>query len=154
MRRFVLLACLSLCVAVSAFAKVSITKSDHAWVLTNGEIRMELVQTAGAVQLKSLRRESGAEWAVAGAPLLAFSEKSGRDYRYVDDVISDAPKDGKALTLRFQSASGGMASLTLTLHPTGAVVEFVAHLENRGNHPLLLNPFVRTLSVTLKNPAG
>ena len=154
MRSLLLFACLVWNVATVASAQVSITKSAGGWELTNGHIRLELDRTAGSVHLKSLRREGGAEWAVAGTPLLASPDKAGTPYHYGDDAISDQAKGGKQLTLRFQSDAGGLLSLELKLHPTGTVIQTAIHLENHGQQDLLLNPRIDPLFLTLKNPAG
>src|SRR5215471_10547290 len=92
------------CFTVVSFAsaQVSITKSSAGWVLTNGGIHVEIVCSKGDVQLKSLRRETGAEWAVTGSPIVAFPEKGGQ-YQFSEDSVSSLPNDGKQLTLRFKS---------------------------------------------------
>src|SRR5271154_558253 len=154
MRKFLLTACLICSLAIFATAQVSITKSPAGWELTNGHIRMELARSARTGNLKSLRREGGAEWAVAGSPLLAVPDKAGNSYHYSEDVISDLTKGGKQLTLRFQSDAGGLLSLEFKLYPTGAVIQTAMQLENRGQHDLLLNPHIDPLFLTLKNPAG
>ena len=59
-------------------AQVSITKSADGWEMTNGNIQVELVRSSNTVQMKSLKRQGGAEWAVAGSPLVAFPEKSSQ----------------------------------------------------------------------------
>ena len=145
---------LSLSVAHLCAAQVSITKSAAGWQLTNGAIHVELVRASHSVQLKSLRREGGAEWAVAGSPLVAFPEKASIQYRFSDDEISNLPKEGKQLTLRFKSDSGGVLSLMLRLYPTGAVIELATRLENLGQHDLLLNTHIDPLCFTVKNPSG
>jgi hypothetical protein len=154
MRKFLLSACLICSVAAFAPAQVSITKSPAGWELTNGHIRMELARAEGSVQLKSLRREGGAEWGVAGAPLVASPDKAGSAYRYSDDVISDLAKGGKQLTLHFKSDAGGLLSLEFKLYPTGAVIQTAMQIENRGQHDLLLDPHIDPLFLTLKNPAA
>ena len=68
--------------------------------------------------------------------------------------ISDLPRDGKQLTLRFKSASGGLLSLMLRLYPTGAVIELATRFENLGQHDLLLDSHIDPLCFTLKNPPG
>ena len=103
MRKHLLVACLICSVARFANAQVSITKSPAGWGLTNGYIQIELARSSGAVNLKSLRREGGAEWAVAGTPLVVSPDKSGKPYLYSEDAISDLDKGGKQLTLRFES---------------------------------------------------
>jgi hypothetical protein len=122
--------------------------------MTNGHIRIELARSSRAVQLKSLRREGGAEWAVGGTPLAAFPDKSDRQYRFADEAISDIAKGGKQLMLRFQSDSGGFVSLMLKLYPTSAVIELTAQIENRGQRVLLLDSHIDPLFLTLKNPTG
>ncbi len=154
MRGFLFTACLACCVATLATGEVSITKSPTGWELTNGHIRVELARWSGAVQLRSLRREGGTEWAVAGIPLVAFPDKVSNEYRYSGDAILDLDKGGKQLTLRFQSDAGALLSLELKLYPTGAVIQTAIKLENRGQHNLLLNPHIDPLFLTLKNPAG
>ena len=140
----------SLLVAHLAAAQVSITISAAGWEMTNGNIQVELVRSSTAVQLKSLKRVGGAEWVVAGSPLLAFPERSNNQYRFLDDEISNLPKDGKQLKLRFKSDSGGLFSLMLRLYPTGAVIELGAALENLGQHNLLLDSHIDPLFLTLK----
>ena len=112
MRAFLLTACLIGCVApfatTLATAQVSVTESPSGWQLTNGHIRLELVRASGSVRLQSLRREGGAEWAVAGTPLITSPDKSGKPYLFADDAISDLDKGGKQLTLRFKSDVGGV----------------------------------------------
>jgi Melibiase/Glycosyl hydrolase family 36 C-terminal domain len=135
-------------------AQVSITKSSVGWKATNGKIDIELVRSSSTVQLKSLRREGGAEWAVAGSPLVSFPDKSRKDYQFLDDAVANVPKDGRQLTLRFKSGSGGIFSLMLTLYPSGAVIEMGAKLENLGQKPLLLDSHIDPLSITLKDPPG
>ncbi len=141
------------CFATFVSAQVSITKSTTGWELTNGYIRVELARSSGAVNLKSLRREGGAEWASAGTPLVAFPERAGK-YQFADDAISDLDKGGKQLTLHFQSDAGGALSLQLKLYPTGAVIQTAMTIENRGQHNLILDTHVDPLFLTLKNPAG
>jgi len=144
----------SLLVAHVAAAQVSITKSAAGWEMTNGTVQVELVRSSNTVQLKSLKREGGAEWAVAGLPLVAFPEKSSNQYRFSDDEISDLPKEGKQLKLRFNSDSGGVFSLMLTLYPTNTVIEMKAKVDNLGQKPLLLDSHIDPLSLTLKDPPG
>jgi len=133
-------------------AQVSMTKSSVGWKATNGNIVVELVRASASVQLRSLKREGGAEWAVAGSPLVSVPDKSSKDYQFLDDAISDNSKGGKQLTLRFKSGSGGIFFLVLTLYPTSAVIEMKAKLENLGQKPLLLDSHIDPLSLTLKNP--
>ena len=154
MRAHLLVAWLVGSLATVASAEVSITKSPAGWQLTNGYVRIELARTSNAVQLKSLRREGGAEWAVSGSPLVTFPDKSKSRYHYSEDAISDLPKGGKQLALRFQSEAGGLLSLELRLYPTGAVVQTVTRLENRSQHDLLLEAHIDPLFLTLRNPAG
>ena len=158
MRAFLLTVCLIGCVATFATtfatAQVSVTESPSGWQLTNGHIRIELARASGSVRLQSVRREGGAEWAVAGTPLVASPDKSGKPYLFADDVISDLDKGGKQLALRFKSDAGGMLSLLLKLYPTGAVIQTAMRLENRGQHGLLLNSHIDPLFLILKNPAG
>ena len=154
MRAFVLTAFLAFSVAIFAPAQVSIAKSPAGWELTNGHIRLELARSADAVQLKSLRREGGAEWAVAGTPLVAFPEKSGKPYLFAEDAISDLDKGGKQLTLRFHSDAGGLLSLKLKLFPSGAVIQMAMQVENQGQHELPLDAHMDPLFLSVKNPAG
>jgi len=153
MRPFLLTACLICCVATLATARVSINKSPTGWELDNGHIRVELTRSADTVLMKSLRRDGGAEWAVAGKPIVAVPDKSGKAYQYSEDAVSDLAKDGKQLTLRFRSDDGGLLSLELKLYPTGAVIQTAMQLENRGQHALLLDPRIDPLFLTLKVPA-
>jgi hypothetical protein len=154
MRAFLLLACLNFYAATFATAQVSITKSPSGWEMTNGHIRVELAHAARTVQLKSLRREGGAEWAAPDTPLVAFPDKSDHPYAYADDTVSDLAKGGKQLTLRFQSDSGGLLSLMLKLYPTTAVIELTTQIENRGQRDLLLDSHIDPLFLTVKNPTG
>src|SRR6266478_5101399 len=154
MRVFLVTAYLVCCVATFATGEVSITKSPTGWELTNGHIRVELARSAGAVQLRSLRRDGGTEWAVAGTPLVAFPDKVSNAYRYSEDAILDLDKGGKQLTLRFLSDAGALISLELKLYPTGAVIQTAVLIENRSQHNLLLNPHIDPLFLTLKNPAA
>lgn len=151
MRKFLIFACLSFYATCFASAQVSITQSQTGWELTNGHIRVELSRSAQGVRVKSLRREGGAEWAVANTPLVASPEKGRKEYRYSGDDVSDLAKDGKQLTLRFQSDDGGLLSLMLKLYPTGAVVEMTTQIENRGEQKLLLNSRIDPLFLTLRN---
>ena len=144
----------SLSIATLNAAQVSITKSADGWQMTNGNIHVELVRSSQTVQLKSLHRDGGAEWAVAGTTIMASPDRSSNQYRFSEDVISDLPRDGKQLTLRFKSDSGGFLSLMLKLYPTGAVIELVTRLENLGQHDLLLNSHIDPLCFTVKNPSG
>jgi Melibiase/Glycosyl hydrolase family 36 C-terminal domain len=154
MRSLLLLACLICSVAVVTAAQVSIAESPAGWELTNGHVRIELVRSSGAVNVKSLRREGGAEWVVADTPLVASPDKSGKPYQYSDDAISDLAKDGKQLTLRFRSDDGGLLSVQLKLYPAGAVIQTAMQLENHGQHDLLLDAHLDPLFLTLKSPAS
>ena len=132
-------------------AQVSITQSSGGWRATNGNIYVEIVRSSGTVQLRSLRREGGAEWAVSGSRLVTFPDKTSQDYQFLDDAVSDVPKDGRQLTLRFKSGTGGIFSLMLTLYPTNAVIEMKAKLDNQGQKPLLLDSHIDPLSLTLRD---
>jgi hypothetical protein len=153
MRRFLPLACLCLfsCLASS---EVSINKSLSGWTITNGHLRMELATSAQGVQLKSLQREGGPEWAVSGSQFLPVPDKDGAKYQFSDDEISATDKGGKQLTLRFKSSSGGLLSLRIKVQPEGAVFEVTSSLENQGQKTLLLNPQIDPLLLTLKAPAS
>jgi len=144
----------SLLIAHLSPAQVSITKSSAGWKMTNGSIKVELVRSSDTVQLKSLRREDGAEWVVAGSPLAGVPDRSSTQYRFSDDAISNVPKEGQQLTLRFKSDSGGLFSLMLRLYPTGAVIELGAKLENLGQHSLHLDSHIDPLFLTLAGPPG
>jgi hypothetical protein len=133
-------------------AQVSITRSSADWKATNGNIDIELVRSSRTVLLRSLKREGGAEWAVAGSPIVVFPDNPSQDYQFVGDEVSEVAKDGRQLTLRFKSGSGGIFSLMLTLYPTSAVIEMSAKLENHGQKPLLLDSHIDPLSLTLKDP--
>ncbi len=154
MRAFRYVAFLIFCLAPFAISQVRITKSSAGWDLTNGHVSLSLSHSGDAVQLKSLRLDGGAEWAVAGTPLVAAPDKGGASYRYVDDKVSDLTKDGKQLTLNFQSDRGGLLSLELKLYPTGAVLQTFVKVENKSTHDLALNAYIDPLFLTLKNPAG
>jgi melibiase-like protein/glycosyl hydrolase family 36 len=154
MRPLLLAACLLCYLAAFATAQVSITESTRGWELTNGRIHVELSRASGNVHLKSLRREGGAEWAVADAPLVASPDKAGKPYVFADGVVTDLEKGGKQLTLHFQSAAGGLLSLKWTLYPDGAVIQTAMQLENRGQRDLLLDAHISPLLLTLRNPAG
>ena len=154
MKSFLLLAWLTVSTAgACAATQPTITKTPTGWNLTNGHIRLELMRSSGGVELKSLRREGGAEWGVAGGPVVAFPDKSGDEYHYSGDAISDLPTHGKQLTLRFQSSSGCRLSLMLRLYPTGAVIQTSIRLENQGQHDLTLDSHIDPLFLILKNPA-
>src|ERR1700730_15450343 len=140
MRAFLLTACLACCVAIFATAEVSITKSPTGWELANGHIRIELARSSGAENLKSLRRDGGTEWAVAGTPLLAFPDKGSNAYRYSGDALFDLDKGGKQLTLRFLSDRAASLSVEPKRCPTGAVIQTAMKLENRAQRNLLLSP--------------
>ena len=154
MKQFLFFACLSFCIAGPAFGEVSIVQTQVGWQLTNGYIHIELSRSSGGVRMKSLREESGTEWAVAGTPLVAFPERDHKEYRYAADEVSDLAKGGKQLTLRFQSESGGMLSLMLRLYPTGAVVELAIQIENRGQRNLLLDPHIDPLFLAVRAPSA
>ena len=149
LQSLVVFACFS--VVSFANAQVSITKSSAGWVLTNGSVHVEIVRSPRDVQLKSLRRETGAEWAAAGSPIVAFPEKSGQ-YQFLEDSVSTLSKDGKQLALRFKANSGGVLSLMLKLYPIGAVIELNTKVENLGQKNLLLDSHIDPLFLTLKNP--
>jgi hypothetical protein len=152
MRTCLLTTCLIGCVAIFATSQVSITTSSAGWELTNGQVRVELARVSGVVQLKSLRREGGAEWAMPGTPLVKSPDKAGDAYRYTEGVISDLVKGGKQLALHFESDDGGALALELKLYPTGAAIQTAIQIENRGQHVLLLDPRIDPLFLTLKNP--
>jgi len=155
MKSLLLLASLTFyTVGASAAIQPTITKTPTGWDLTNGHIRLELTLSSGNVELKSLRREGGAEWAVAGSPIVAVPGKAGNEYNYAEDAISDLPMDGKQLTLRFQSSSGGAPFLMLRLYPTGAVIQTSMRFENQGRHDLVLDSHIDPLLLTLKTPVG
>jgi hypothetical protein len=154
MRYIVLIASLIASVATFTYAQVSITKSASGWELTNGQIRLELSLSSGVVNLKSLRREGGPEWAMAGMPLAAFPDRTSRPYLFSGDSISDLDKGGKQLTLHFHSEAGAVLSLELKLYPTGAVIQTLIRVENRGQHNLLLDAHIDPLFLTLKTPSG
>jgi len=154
MRSF-LLPTLLICSAVTlASAQVSITRTSNAWELTNGHIRMDLERSSATVNLKSVRREGGSEWASPGTPVVAFPDQAKSSYRYLEDEISDLGKGGKQLTLRFQSDAGGLLSLRLKLYPSGAVIQSDIALKNLSHHALRLSPTIDPLFLTLKNPSG
>jgi len=154
MRWLLLSVCLSLSVVNITLAEVSVTKSASGWELKNGHLRIVIAQSANGVQLSSLRREDGTEWAVAESPLLAAPDKNGTKYQFADDAITDIDKDGKQLTLRFKSDAGGRLSLMLRLHPTGAVIEMATQVENRSQKPLILDSHIDPLFLTIKTPGG
>lgn len=158
MRRLILSVCL-ICAWVGiatspALAEVAIAKSSSGWELTNGHIRLAIVQSARGVQLSSLRREGGAEWAVSGSPLLAMPDKGPAHYQFADAAITDWKRGGKQLALRFKSDLGGLLSLMFRMYPTGAVIELATKLENQGQRVLLLNSQIDPLFLTLRNPGG
>ena len=154
MRRLLLSVCWSLLFTTLALAEVSITKTTSGWELKNGHIQLSLAQSKDVVQLSSLRREDGVEWAVSGSSLLAVPDKDGAKYSFADAAIDNIEKDGKQLTLRFKSAAGGQISLMLRIHPTGAVVEMATLVENHGQKTLVLNPRIDPISVMFKAPPG
>jgi hypothetical protein len=153
MRSFLFFA-LSLYTASFATAQVSIAQSPAGWDLDNGHVRIDLVRSAGSVLVKSLRRDDGVEWAVAGTPLVAFPDKARNSYRYSAYAISDLAKGAKQLTLQFQSDSGGLLSLMLRLYPVGAVVELATKVENRGQRDLVLESKIDPLFLTVRTPPG
>jgi hypothetical protein len=154
MRSFLLIASLVIAVATFATSQVSVTKSDDGWELTNGYVRLELARSSGAVNVKSLRREGGAEWGVTGTPLVASPDQSGEPYLYSEDAISGLDRGGKQLTLHFRSKAGGLLSLELRLYPTGAVIQTAMRIENHGQQDLLLDTHIDPLFLTLANPSG
>lgn len=52
--------------AAAVSTPVSINKSASGWEMTNGTINVALVRSSQTVELKSLRRVGGSEWAVPG----------------------------------------------------------------------------------------
>jgi hypothetical protein len=153
MKSILLFAYVVLSFTTLATAEATITKTSTGWELSNGHIFIELARSSSSVQLKSLRREGGSEWAAAGSALIASPEKTDKPYHYSDDTISQLDKGGKQLTLRFQSDSGGLFSLQLKLYPTGAVIQMAMRIENHGQHDLLLEAHIDPLFLTLKSPA-
>lgn len=153
MKGFLVTVCLICTLTAFASAHVSITKSATGWELANGHIRIDLARSSAGVNLQSLRTVGGPEWAVTGAPLVAFPDKAKSTYNYSEDEISDLDKGGKQLTLRFQSNAGGLLSLQLKLYPTGAVVQMAMRVENRSQHELALEAYIDPLFLALKNPA-
>jgi len=153
MRQFLLIACLITSFATFSSAQL-ITKSATGWGLTNGKIHLELSLSSGTILLRSLRREGGAEWAVPNTPIVAFPGKTDEPYVFAEDSIADLAHGGKQLTLRFRSNADSILSLELKLYPTGAVIQTAMQLENRGEHPLLLNSHIDPLFLALKNPAA
>jgi Melibiase/Glycosyl hydrolase family 36 C-terminal domain len=153
MKAFLSLVCLFLSASLVT-AEVAIVKSSGGWSLTNGHIQIELTRFSTTVNLQSLRREGGAEWAVAGTPLVAFPDKTSIGYRYSDDEISDLDKGGKQLTLHFQSDNGALLALELKLYPTGAVIQMAMQVKNQGQHEISLKAQIDPLFLTLKNPTG
>jgi hypothetical protein len=153
MKSILLFAYVVLSFTTLATAEATITKTSTGWELSNGHIFIELARSSSSVQLKSLRREGGSEWAAAGSALIASPEKTDKPYHYSDDTISQLDKGGKQLTLRFQSDSGGLFSLQLKLYPTGAVIQMAMRIENHSQHDLLLEAHIDPLFLTLKSPA-
>jgi Melibiase/Glycosyl hydrolase family 36 C-terminal domain len=153
MRQFLLIACLITSFATFSSAQL-ITKSATGWGLTNGKIHLELSLSSGTILLRSLRREGGAEWAVPNTPIVAFPGKTDEPYVFAEDSIADLAHGGKQLTLRFRSNADSILSLELKLYPTAAVIQTAMQLENRGEHPLLLNSHIDPLFLALKNPAA
>ena len=154
MRFILLLACFGLVSVTFASAEVTIQRSAQGWDLTNGQIEMELTRSDGGVQLKSLRRVNGGEWASAGASIVDFPEKASARYRFASDDIAALAKGARQLTLRFQSESGVQLTLELRMYPSCAVIEMAARMENRGRNVLSLKSWLDPLSFTLRNPAG
>ncbi len=154
MRRHLLALCLIGFTANLVQAEVTISKSSTGWEIGNGHLGVKLARSVRGVRLDSLRREGGTEWAVAGSPLLAGPDKNGAPYQFSEDNLADIEKGGKQLTLRFKSDAGGLLSLMLRVYPTGAVIEFITKLENRGPRALLLDSQVDPLFLTLKSPSG
>jgi Melibiase/Glycosyl hydrolase family 36 C-terminal domain len=154
MRPFLLTVFLIFCIAIPSFSQVSIVKTAAGWELGNGHVRLELTRSAGTVKLESLRREGGAEWAVANTSIVRSPDKGGAPYVFADDLVTGFDKGGKQLTLRFHSDGGGLLSLELKLYPTGAVIQTAMKLENRGRTALFLAPHVDPLFLTLRTPAG
>lgn len=145
------LICLLAAFATFATAQASLTKTIGGWVLDNGNVRLELVRARDSVRLKSLRDQSGPEWAAAGSPLITSPDNSGNSYRFADDATSDLEKGGKQLVLRFKSDSGAQLNLQLRLYPTGAVIQTVVQVEKQGTHALRLGAYIDALTLTLKN---
>ncbi|MGC2403162.1 MAG: alpha-galactosidase [Acidobacteriaceae bacterium] len=133
-------------------AAVSIRRSNAGWEMTNGAIHVELTRSLETVQLKSLRCGEGSEWAMPGSPLVAFPARDSNPYRFTDDSVDDSPRNGKQLTLRFRSESGGLLSLSLKLYPTGAVIELATKIQNLGRKDLLLDAHIDPLFLTLQSP--
>jgi hypothetical protein len=154
MRPLLLAAYLFCFSATFATAQVSIAESAQGWELTNGHIHVDLSRSSSGVHLKSLRREGGAEWAVADTPLVAVPDKVSKPYLFADAAVSDLEKGGKQLTLRFKSGPDTLLSLKLKLYPHGAVVQTAMQVENRSQHTLALDSHMDPLFLTLKNPAG
>ena len=153
--RPLLLAAYLLCFSATfATAQVSIAESAQGWELTNGRIHVDLSRSSSGVHLKSLRREGGAEWAVADTPLVAVPDKVSKPYLFADAAVSELEKGGKQLTLRFKSGPDTLLSLKLKLYPDGAVVQTAMQVENRSQHTLALDSHMDPLFLTLKNPAG
>jgi len=151
MRKIIILACLIGSVVTLTTAEVSITKSAAGWELSNGRIDLILARSSDTVLLQSLHRDAGPEWAVAGTPLIAVPDKSGKPYLFKDDATSDLDKGGKQLTLTFQSDDGGRLSLQLKLYPTGAVIQTAMQIENRSKHDLVLDAHIDPLFLTLRS---
>jgi Melibiase/Glycosyl hydrolase family 36 C-terminal domain len=154
MRPFLLAASLLCSFATFATAQVSITESAQGWELTNGHIHVDLSRSSAGVHLKSLRREGGAEWAVADTPLVAVPDKVSKPCLFADAAVSDVEKGGKQLTLRFKSGPDTLLSLKLKLYPDGAVMQMAMQVENHSQHTVALDSHMDPLFLTLKNPAG
>src|SRR6185437_15209883 len=138
--------------AAAVSTPVSINKSAGGWEMTNGTINVVLVRSSRTVELKSLRRAGGSEWAAPGSALIAFPGKEKSEYRFSEDSISSLAKNGKQLTLHFRSESGGRLALSMRLYPGTEVIELAAEIENTGQKPLLLDAHIDPLFLTLQNP--
>ena len=145
---------MSLTTADISSTPVSISQSTGGWEMANETIKVELIRSSQTVQVKSLRRKGGSEWAAAGSALVAFPEKDSTRYRFSEDSISNLPKDGKQLTLHFRSESGGRLALSLRLYPGTAVIELATRIENTGQKSLLLDAHVYPLFLTLQSQTG
>src|ERR1700733_13187491 len=99
MRSFLLIVFLIFSTAISSFSQVSVVKTAAGWELANGHIRLELARSAGTVKVVSLRREGGAEWAVANTPIVASPDNGGAPYIFANDLIAGLDKGGKQLIL-------------------------------------------------------
>lgn len=133
---------------------VIFTKTSDSWAMTNGYVHLTLTRSGGDVKLGSLRGEGGAEWAIAGTPLISFPDKGNHQYRYSDSAISDLAKGGKQLALSFRSDAGGFLTLMFRLYQTGTVIQMATRMENHGQRNLLLHAHLDPLFVTLKSPTS